>query len=85
MFVVALMFGLIGYIVGLITSYNMSDWPMNVGGFGEKTELSSAMLQVKNWDNFIIAGMIHNFSYLGAGVGLVIALFKQFRILKNMP
>ncbi|MFK7786323.1 MAG: hypothetical protein AB8B56_14480 [Crocinitomicaceae bacterium] len=76
-FLVAIVFGVIGYIAGLIFVSNMSDWPMNIGGRG------IALSEINDWDHFLIVGTIHNFSYVGALIGLIIALVQQFRLAKS--
>jgi hypothetical protein len=83
-FVVAILFGVIGYFAGLIVVSNISDWPMNIGGFGGNPELMEAMSKIKDWDSFMVVGMIHNFSYLGAVAGLVVALLRQYRAFKRL-
>lgn len=76
-FLVAIVFGVIGYFVGLISVSSMRDWPMNVGG--SEIDLS----KITDWDSFLIVGTIHNFSYLGALIGLILALVQQFRVSKH--
>ena len=84
LFLVAIIFGVIGYIVGLIYTSSMTDWPMNVGARpGNVSKLTNSLLQIKYWDNFMVVGTIHNFSYFGVLVGLLVALIQQFRTLKR--
>ncbi|MDG1333850.1 MAG: hypothetical protein P8P74_16045 [Crocinitomicaceae bacterium] len=75
-FITAVILGVVGYLVGLYVASKYADWPMNFSGPIDVT-------QIKNWDNFWVVGTIHNFSYIGALVGLIVALFRQFRAIKR--
>jgi len=77
-FLMTIVFGVIGYFLGLYSVASTSDWPKNIGSFE-----GMGLPDIRAWDNFMIVGSIHNFSYLGALVGLIVALVKQFRLLKR--
>jgi MFS family permease len=65
-FMVTLIFGIIGFFRGkyFLTKTGVNWWlPDNL----------------VNTDNFIIVGSIHNYSYLGGGIGLLIAIIYMIR------
>ena len=78
-FSVAILFGVIGYLVGLYYVSSTADWPVNAGNFER-----IGVFDLEGWDNFMIVGVIHKFSYLGALLGLLFALVNQFRQVKRL-
>ncbi len=82
-FSVAVLFGILGYIFGLIKFSNMTDWPVNIGGRSANSEMQIAMSTIKDWPSFWIVGTIHNFSYLGGLIGLIVNVIFQIRIVKS--
>ena len=51
---------------------------MNIGVRGV------AISQITDWDNFLIVGRIHNYSYLGAAIRSIITLIEQLSGLKHL-
>lgn len=82
-FGIAVLFGVIGYFYGLIKFSHMTDWPVNIGGRGGNTEMFIAMSRINDWSSFWIVGTIHNFSYLGGLLGLIIGVIFQIRVVRN--
>jgi hypothetical protein len=78
-FVVAILFGVAGYLLGLIGSTATFDKQLHIQHLAGYPEMYEALLQVKDVKGFIVVGYIHTFSYLGGLVGMMIALFYQFR------
>lgn len=82
-FIVAFLFGVLGYLFGLINYSEQSDWPVNIGGRSGNSELLISMTKIKDWSSFWVVGTIHNFSYIGGFVGLIVAIIYQIRVVKT--
>lgn len=81
--IITFLFGLIGYLYGWVKFSSISDMPLNIGGKQDNSELFLAMIKVKDWSSFLIVGTIHNFSYLGGLVGLIVSIIYQIRVVKT--
>lgn len=81
-FSVAVLFGILGYLFGLMKFSNMADWPVNIGGRSANSEMQIAMSTIKDLPSFWVVGTIHNFSYLGGVIGLIVSVIFQIRIVK---
>jgi hypothetical protein len=81
--IITFLFGVIGYFYGLVKFSSISDMPLNIGGKQDNSELFLVMIKVKDWSSFLIVGTIHNFSYLGGLVGLIVSIIYQIRVLRT--
>ncbi|MFT5779511.1 MAG: hypothetical protein ACI837_002470 [Crocinitomicaceae bacterium] len=81
-FVVTVILGIVGYIIGLIGSNALGNDKLHVFHLAGYPEMYEALLQVKDIKGFVTVGYIHTFSYLGGFAGMVIAMFYQFRQVK---
>ena len=83
-FFTTVIFGFIGFIFWKIFRYKYQDWPMNIGGRISNPELAEAFLQIKDIESFLAVGFIHNFSYIGGAIGLLIAIIFQIKKIKKL-
>jgi hypothetical protein len=82
-FIITFLFGVTGYFYGWIKFSSISDMPLNIGVKQDNSELVLAMIRIKDWSSFLIVGSIHNFSYLGGLIGLIVNIIYQIRVVRT--
>lgn len=74
-------FGVIGYIHGLIYTSGIEDWPVNMRT--GNANMLDGFNQITDWRSFKIVGFIHNYGYLGGLFGLIFGCVYQFKRFKK--
>jgi len=83
-FICTLLFSVIGFIWSKIMFSQIEDWPMNIGGGPNSPELLEILQDQTKLENFFTVGLIHNFSYLGGVIGLIVATIRSYSKMKNL-
>ena len=79
-----IVFGIVGSIHGYIYTLGIEDWPIHIGGKPSSGTMTLNLNPVKDLSSFIIVGCIHNYSYLGGFIGLILGCLYQHRNFKKI-
>lgn len=73
-FAVTTTFAFLGYLIGIFKTSGLEDWAMNFGGGGSDVSLNYQVIKTKDMASFYKVAMIHNYSYLGVLIGLIVGI-----------